>query len=476
VQNHWYDQLSYSDRSRHNLTWRDRSTSLDGQVARILKTLRERHLWLACECQTDGRQADITSLPSHSPILCPVQLDDWGRRYSFRRIRQTNPHHPSCIFHSPKRLADQFSFEQVLCEECDSGAAHSDSSDAERAPRSASMQPLSQRASFAIDLSEPRDVTLAISSNSSTAELGLHHSRLTSRPKLARMLFTLLEEAQLHIIRPGWWRQHSLGWQQLRKLERTRRHIVNRIPLKHYLTTQPGAIARGCRQLEVLAHNGANEWPPHVKPQAFFVGIAIAADLQRRIVRPLGQLDPLTVEDELTCFVPPGGQASGPFWVFVHVGESRVNPGDYCLRQAYVHPVFSTELLVPVDSHAERQTLDLLLTAQRLLHAQGYGIVIAKPLHDFCTGAGEPYRPDFVLYPHQRGVGLQPGDCIVVETMGFTDPDYAERKSKTHQRMRELGEVLAWDMHGEISDGRKQRLLDEAVHACKLLMRPRRKH
>ncbi|MEL7083510.1 MAG: hypothetical protein AAGM36_03345 [Cyanobacteria bacterium J06597_1] len=473
--NQWYDRLSYRDRLHHKPNQRDRSTPLDTQVARILKTVRERHLWLACECQTNDRSADRTSyLPSHAPILCPVQLDTWGRRYSFRRIRPTNPHHPTCIFHAPTRLADRFSFERSEADaERPSPGVSPNTTTSGTSPPLASMQPLSRRTSFAIDLREPRELTLAMASSASTVDGVPYRSRAKSRPKLARMLFTLLEEAQLHIVRPGWWRQRNLGWQQLHTLERTRRYIVNRIPLKHYLTTQPTAIAQGCRQLETLACQERNDWPPHVQPQAFFAGIATAVDRERRSIQPLGQAEVSIVEDEPVCFVPPGGRATGPFWVFAHVGASRVQPGTYCLRQAYVHPVFSTVLLVPVDSHAERQTLDILLAAQRLLYTQGYAIAIAKPLHDFRTEAGEPYRPDFVLYPHQRGRGLQPGACIVVETMGFTDSDYVERKAKTHQRMRELGDVLAWDICGDLSDACKQALRDEAVRACKSLMQPR---
>ncbi|MEM9569134.1 MAG: hypothetical protein AAF974_12595, partial [Cyanobacteria bacterium P01_E01_bin.34] len=388
--NQWYDRLSYHARFHHKPIRRDRSTPLDAQVARILKTLRERHLWLACECQTSHQSEHRPShLPSHAPILCPVQLDTWGRRYSFRRIRRTNPHHPTCIFHAPTRLADHFSFERSDVNTAKpSPGISSETATSAPSTRTASLQPLSRRTSFAIDLREASELTLAMSSTASTTDCLPFRSRPKSRPRLARMLFTLLEEAQLHVVRPGWWRQRNLGWQQLHALERTRRYIVNRIPLKHYLTTQPTAIASGCRQLEALARDDGNDWPPHVKPQAFFAGIATEVDRERYWVQLLGQTEGLSVEDEPVCFVPPGGRASGPFWVFMHVGGSLVHPGTYCLRQAYVHPVFSSALLVPVDSHAERQTLDVLLAVQRLLYEQGYAIAIAKPLHDFRTESG----------------------------------------------------------------------------------------
>ena len=451
--NHWYDSLSYADR-RH-----DRSTPFDGQVGRILKKLRDRNLWLACEClSNDPAQPNGQSyLSSHLPILCPIQLDTWGRRYSFRRIRRSIPHHPSCIFFSQARLDDQFAFEQSPEKPLETSIS--------------SLQPLSHSTSFALDLKDPEETDLAISLRPQSMLSVLPRSRSTLRPKLARMLFTLLEEAQLHVIRPGWWNQRNISFRQQRSLQRTKRHIVNRIPLKHYLTTQPATISGGYRKLAALANNGNSDWPPHVKPQAFFAGIVSEVDRENQTLQALGHPEALQVENEPICFVPPSGSASGPFWGFAHIGESLVTPGRYVLRRAYVHPVFSSELLVPVDSHAERQTLDILLAAQRQLHSLGCQIAIAKPLHDFCTHAGEPYRPDFVLYPHRRGQGMQPGACIVVETMGFADRDYAERKARTHRRMRELGDVMAWDVRGDISDERKRMHQIAVVKACNGLIR-----
>ena len=451
----------------------DRALQLNSQVAGILDHLRQRQLWIACECQqaldrpqkADGINSDLL------PILCPVQLDAWGRRFSFRRIRRQIPHHPDCIFHTPDRLEDRFAFDRNLAVSSQ-GNPNGTQEEEYRPPATANpLKPLPASTSFALDLADGTPVHLAISCQPQRDFVTGQKRSPHPPPKLARMLFTLLEEARLHIIPPSWWKQRKQTDLRQHRLQRTQRHIVNRIPLKHYLTTQPNEIAGGCRRLETFAKAGGRDWPPHVKPQAFFAGIANGYNITAQTLQVAGPPSTLPLETPPICFAPPHSRPRGPFWAFAHIGESQLHPGRYVLRQAYVHPVFSQALPVVVDSDAERQTLEILLAVQRSLLERGLSIAITKPLHDFTTSAGEPYRPDFVLFPVRRGRGMQVGSCIVVETMGFAEQEYLERKEKTHRRMAELGEVLALDFSQKLTTDRKRDYHTIVTAACDRLMK-----
>ncbi|WP_017326097.1 hypothetical protein [Synechococcus sp. PCC 7336] len=436
--NQWYDSQLRGER-----TFR-----LDAQIAEVLKRLRDRHLWIACDCQGEA---------DRQPLLCPIQLDSWGSRYSFRRIRSQFPHHPTCIFHIPDRLEDRFAFDRTRPE---SSLPNS---------RSASqvghaLRPLASSTSFVLDLTDRAPEARPVSQQPTQLAIQTDRRRSHRWPKLARMLFTLLEEAQLNVIRPGWWRRSNYPQQQYRRLQRTKRHIINRIPLRHYLTTEPEAIAAGCQRLEALLSRGGGDWPPHVKPQAWFVGLASQVDIERRQLYFVGKPDSIAIEEPPICFAPPHSHRSAPYWAIAQLGESKLAPGQYVLRQAYTHPVYSTSLLVPVDSDAERQTLALLLELQRLVCRQGIPLTVTKPLHDFASSEGEPYRPDFVLYRDRLDRKGQHN--IVVETMGFDNSAYLARKDRTHPRMAELGEVIPLDWSQPLTPRRKrafQQALTQAI-------------
>lgn len=93
-----------------------------------------------------------------------------------------------------------------------------------------------------------------------------------------------------------------------------------------------------------------------------------------------------------------------------------------------------------VDSQLERQTLDLLIECRNWLSKNhGISVTIEKPMFDLGSvktdDAREVCRPDFVLRCHRRnGTHV----IVIVETMGFNDPVYRERK----HRMRVLFEQI----------------------------------
>ena len=94
-----------------------------------------------------------------------------------------------------------------------------------------------------------------------------------------------------------------------------------------------------------------------------------------------------------------------------------------------------------VDSDLERQTLQQLRSLQSWLQTmRGIALTIEKPLFDLGPPPGEddaprpPCIPDFIV----RAPGVGRGGCSVaiVETMGFADEAYRERKVRMHAVMR----------------------------------------
>lgn len=122
---------------------------------------------------------------------------------------------------------------------------------------------------------------------------------------------------------------------------------------------------------------------------------------------------------------------------------------------AYVHPCASNDRLMLVDSNLERQTLEQLLTVQSwLLRKKGMSVTIAKPLEDMSTAiaSGQPesrpvVMPDFVVTGQIAGAETR---TVAVETKGFSDEGYRERKARMYPLMSAAigdGPVVSHDFH-----------------------------
>lgn len=75
--------------------------------------------------------------------------------------------------------------------------------------------------------------------------------------------------------------------------------------------------------------------------------------------------------------------------------------------------------------------------------AKGYSISLEKPLFDIKMTVDEDVGyvlPDFILSVSIIGSGE--ANPLVVETMGYTDEEYVERKASQHQGVAEIGRVI----------------------------------
>jgi hypothetical protein len=166
---------------------------------------------------------------------------------------------------------------------------------------------------------------------------------------------------------------------------------------------------------------------------------------------------------------PAERAARAPYLAICLVGRPAAQLPITVLR-AYVHPCRSASNLMLVDSNLERHTLDQLMRLRKwLCDKQGIRLNIEKPLFDI-AGADdpedpaipprEPCIPDFILRAKPAPAGGSA--TVLVETMGYADDVYRERKVVMHELMTQVagGPVVLHDFHfpgGQVQEGRDRR-------------------
>lgn len=351
--------------------------------------LKTKGYWLACGCKGNSLR--------EAPILFPQ--DGRGGMKLVRNYSRPD-HNLNCPFNRPRRTDTE-------------------------AP---SLATRARVAEFGIVKIRP----LSDSANP-TRKNGVRRQRSSDAtvPSLARMLFTLFEHANLNRITPGASRNVSADKEALRNafpqffLDRARRLPVSR----HTVTSfaQLEKLKRG------LLASRSSTWPDKLVPQGFVIDqledVEFEEDTDVKWLVPTYG-DKIPVHGSLLL---PGAGTVGPYVVIALVAllpEESVPT----IARAYVHPIHSLGELFPVDSGLERETFDILKRKQWQFRKAGSPFDIVKPLLDIDAPDGVRVRPDFIL---ERSLW----SCII-ETMGYVDQDYRERKLRTHQSMAKLGPVV----------------------------------
>jgi hypothetical protein len=279
-------------------------------------------------------------------------------------------------------------------------------------------------------------------------------SQANRRPQLARLLVRLLTEAGLQRIDPGGTRPPLVSaqlppiWRVARgmSLDRGVRAAdalcmsLAKLPvLMEQITTAPAAAY------------------PHTRPHGLLL-----IRLQDARAGTLGALNgqELPVAGRIAVYGErpedepgPAEGARAPYLALCIV--ARPTPIDPVqLVSAYVHPCASMDRVMLVDSDLERRTLSVLLAFQRVM-AQRHqaAVIIDKPMESIATTETEhgtprpPLIPDFVVTTRYRD-GTE--RRVVVETMGYADEGYRDRKRILHRQMaRAVGAtaLLEHDFH-----------------------------
>ena len=148
-----------------------------------------------------------------------------------------------------------------------------------------------------------------------------------------------------------------------------------------------------------------------------------------------------------------------PYWVLAVV--DRDQGGNARFREAFAQHAFSSAQPVPLDSRYERVTLELLFGVMEWVRKRGVDVTLAKPLFDRevrqLDGRSLWCRPDFELTFRTVGGAAFSRRLhrIVIETMGADEPEYLERKLRTHEIMRHRGILI--EHHVKEDNGQTER-------------------
>jgi hypothetical protein len=153
--------------------------------------------------------------------------------------------------------------------------------------------------------------------------------------------------------------------------------------------------------------------------------------IEDRVLYPTRvDLKPLHVTGSLTVFGEGEILRRPPYLVIGLVTRPEREAQSVDLLRAYAHPCVAWDRFTLVDSQLERETLALLISCrERLRKSHGVSFGIEKPLYDRGPPETDNGRkvciPDFILRP--KGENIR-HPLIVIETMGYDDADYRERK------------------------------------------------
>jgi hypothetical protein len=266
-------------------------------------------------------------------------------------------------------------------------------------------------------------------------------SSANRRPQLAALLVRLMTEAGLQRVETGGFKPPPLP-EQMRAIWPMAReiHLDKQVRLADALCMSVAKLPALAAQIEAAS----DETYPHTRPHG--VLLVRAQSVRAGMLRTLnGEELPVTgrmavfgdrPEDEPGIAV----DARAPYLALCIV--ARPSPGDRAqITAAYVHPCASLDRLMLVDSDAERHTLMLLKNFQyAMLKGSGALVTIDKPMDSLVSEkwpdgrSRPPVIPDFIVTVRDRDGSVK---RAVVETMGYADEGYRERKARLHPEMQE---------------------------------------
>lgn len=272
-----------------------------------------------------------------------------------------------------------------------------------------------------------------------------HGKDKTSRrriPALARLLLTLIEAAGLNRIEPVYPQPGQTKTQALNavKLVTEMEHFAQGRPLSEIVFFDPW-LKQERLDVRMRELEGEGKAWPAGRARTFYQILFSEQVTQDEVVfkSKFGE----------TIFRPEkrvsiNGEVDGhreKYWVILMY--RRNDAGTVVCRDAYAHALFDYACPVPVDSNLERETINSIMTGGKWLQSSGYELSLNKPLFDITVDLDGEKRfvlPDFLLTVKHPGRGRT--SELVIETMGYTDDDYVERKANQHKGMSTLGLLL----------------------------------
>ena len=265
----------------------------------------------------------------------------------------------------------------------------------------------------------------------------------TRRPRIARLLLTLIEDAGLNRIDslfPIPSRSVSESVNMLRNVTEQNEFIRGRL-LSEIVRFSPGISENGREQLMKTLERPDAHWPANKTRMFFqiFTSTKVSRD-EVSFIWPDGELV-FRPERGLSINGEAQDGARPPYWVIL--AFRRGMDGSVICSEGYAHALFRRGCPVPVDSGLERGTLESLSEAAEWLSkkSDAPALSLVKPLFDIevdLEGEKGFVLPDFIVTARDLTGSIHQ---VVIETMGYTDEEYCLRKAEQHKGMRTLGKL-----------------------------------
>lgn len=226
-------------------------------------------------------------------------------------------------------------------------------------------------------------------------------TRSASIPRLARLLWRLLDLAGLNVVHPisDEPTERSIG-AEFRALSgvATMIEIAPGIELQRALWTHGQALHS--RRAYAAIRELSRRWPGGHAPQGFLT--VFAQHFSGTTVFPAG-CEPISIANRVQSPSVRGNPVKGPYLVIVVIGEYPEAHG-YAPLRGYAQPIYSGNRFIPIETEHERSLLRAILEAQRTFDRAGLDVAIKKSVFDRMTPLGS-CRPDFLLEARSRVTG-----------------------------------------------------------------------
>ena len=367
----------------------------------VIHEMREQDLWLQCSCVAGDTPAlNSANLMSETHTLF---LSGFG-----------HSHDPSCPMH------------RVFKSDKD-------------ATRSGIRKTAGSKRLNYLDFLPTGESETTIRAPGITVNAGEDRTRRKRRPRLARLLMTLIEDAGLNTFNPvSPLPNHAARtWLDALAASADAQEFIRGRRLSEIVRFQPalGEAAR-VKLMEELERPDAN-WPAG-KARVFYQ-IFMSDLVSREHVTFSWNGGELRFAPERGVSINGESQEGmrPPYWVILAFRRSA--EGSLVCSEGYAHALFRRNCPVPVDSGLERQTLEGIAEVASWLKGRAGDLTLVKPLFDIEVDVGGEkgfVLPDFLI---QAKMPDGREHTVVIETMGYTDDEYCERKAEQHKGMRTLG-------------------------------------
>ncbi len=354
----------------------------------LVRHARRNGLWLACDCRGDDP----------APMLTPALLSE-ADTYYLRRLTGRN--------RAEHRLDCPFFREQIL------------------ADARTRREPARNTPDGYFAVLKPAPLALA---QAPEEDLSPRDSASHGTPRLAKLLWRLLETSGRTTIPAIESEERTIAAEfDAIRAAAEQIEVAPSIPLARVLFTHPRDWKS--RRVFGVLRELAKSWPRGHEPQAFLLVFARKVH-EHSIETSEGVIDIATrVRHPGTRDMP----ISGPDLTLVAIGNHPDVRG-YAAQRAWGQPVHNGHRFIPVDDNFDRDIVDALIAARRILGKNEIALSARKPLFDRMTPEGA-IRPPWLVTLERDG-----GTVTAV-----LDTDAAERDARRHRALAFLGHVIDVD-------------------------------